>query len=147
MRIVYIILTICSTSVLSSGQSRTVTGKVIGEYEDPPIPGVKIQSLDTVQLGTTDWEGNFKIEVPTGISALTFIFLGMESTSVTIPPNCSYLEVIMMTDVIYDYVTTATINRKRQRRFKNIKERHRQAFEKGIFTTEEPCVTYIYSKY
>lgn len=141
------ILTILSSSILSSGQTRTVTGKVIGEYEDPPIPGVKIKNLDTLQLGTTDLDGNFRVDLPTGTSGLTFIFLGMEQTTVTIPPDCNYLEIIIMADVIYDYVTTATINRKRQRRYKNIKDRHRKAFEKGIFRTNEPCVTYVYSKY
>lgn len=147
MRLASTILTILLTSVLSSGQTRTVTGKVIGEYEDVPMPGVTIQNLDTVNVGTTDLEGKFKLDIPTGTTGLMFIFLGAERTSVTFPPDCDYLEIIIMTDVIYDYVTAATINRRRQKRFKKIKERHLEAFEKGIFTTKEPCVTYIYNKY
>ena len=45
-----------------------------------PIPGVKIENRDTVQLGMTDKEGNFKIELPTGTNQLTFSFIGMERT-------------------------------------------------------------------
>jgi hypothetical protein len=147
MRITSTILTILLASIFSIGQTRTVTGKVIGEYEDSPIPGVRIQNLDTVYFGTTDLNGNFKIDIPTGITGLMFIFLGAERTSVTTSPDCDYLEIIIMSDVIYDYVTIAAINRKRQRRYKKIKERHLEAFEKGIFKTKEPCVTYKYDSY
>ena len=141
-----IILTIYLAPILSSGQIRTVTGKVIGEYEVTPIPGVKIEIRDTVQLGMTDKEGNFKIELPTGTNQLNFSFIGMERTSVTVPANCDNLEIIIMADVIYDFVTIETIDRRRYKRFKKIKSRHREAFENGIFTTREPCVTYIYNK-
>ncbi len=134
-------------SISSIGQTRTIAGKVIGEHEDSPIPGVIIQNLDTVYLGTTDLNGNFKIDIPTEITGLMFIFLGAERTSVTISPDCDYLEIIVMTDVIYDYVTIAAINRKRQKRYKKIRERHLEAFDKGIFKTKEPCVTYKYNKY
>ena len=141
-----IILTVWLTPLLTNGQTRIVTGKVIGEYEVTPIPGVKIENGDTVQLGMTDREGNFKIELPTGTNQLSFSFIGMERTSVTVPANCDDLEVIIMADVIYDFVTIETIDRRRHKRFKKLKSRHREAFEKGIFATREPCVTYIYNK-
>jgi hypothetical protein len=141
------ILTICLISVLSHGQTRTVTGRVIGEYEPTPIPGVNIFIRDTIRLGISDLNGNFIIDLPTETNQLTFSFIGMERTSVTIPHDCGNLEIIIMTDVIYDFVTIETINRRRSKRFKKLKEKHREAFDKGTFVTKEPCVTYIYNKY
>jgi hypothetical protein len=143
---VLIFLIICVTPILSSGQTRTVKGKVIGEYEVSPIPGVKIENGDTIQLGMTDRQGNFKIELPTGTTQLTFSLIGMERTSVTVPTNCDNLEIIIMADVIYDFVTIETVDRRRYKRFKKFNIRHREAFKNGIFTTREPCVTYIYQK-
>jgi hypothetical protein len=120
---------------------------VIDEYNLEVIPEVRIQNRDTVRLGTTDKDGKFKIEVPSGTDQLLFSWLGMEWTSIKIPTDCDNLEIIMMYGVIYDYVTIGTVNRKRSRRFKDLPNKHHQAFAKGIFTIDKPCLTYIFNKY
>lgn len=142
-----IILTIYLIPFVSTGQTRTITGKVIDEFELTTIPQVRIQISDTVQLGTTDMNGNFRIELPTGTDQLILSFIGFELTTVQVPSNCDNLEIIMMMQGTYDFMTTRTVNKKRYRRFRRLNDRHEEAFEKGVFNSKVPCVTYIYSKY
>ncbi|TXE01839.1 carboxypeptidase-like regulatory domain-containing protein [Algoriphagus aquimarinus] len=141
-----ILLTIYLIPFLSTGQTRTITGKVIDEFELTTIPQVRIQNRDTVQLGTTDMNGNFKIELPAGTEQLQFSFIGFELTTVQILNNCDNLEIIMMLASSYDFMTMKTVNRKRYKRFRKLNERHQEAFEKGVFKSRTPCVTYIFSK-
>lgn len=49
-----LLLTVLLTPPLSSGQTRTIIGKVIAKYEMTTLQGVKIHNCDTIQLGTTD---------------------------------------------------------------------------------------------
>jgi CarboxypepD_reg-like domain len=142
-----IILTLYLTPLLATGQTRTITGKVIDEFEMTTVPQVRIQNRDTVELGTTDIKGNFKIELPAGTDQLMFSFLGFEWTTVKVPNNCDNLEIIMMLDGTYDFMTKKTVNRKRYKRFKKLNDRHQEAFEKGIFKSKAPCVTYTFNKY
>lgn len=142
-----IILIIYLTPFISTGQTRTITGKVIDEFELKTVPQVRIQKSDTVQLGTTDMNGNFKIELPARVDQLLFSFIGFEWTTVQVPNNCDNLEIIMMMDGTYDFVTVKTVNRKRYKRFRKLNDRHREAFEKGIFKSKTPCVTYTFNKY
>ena len=142
----FILLTVYLIPFLSSGQTRTITGKVIYETDLTTLPGVIIRT-DTTRLGVTDLNGGFKIEIPSTTNQLLFTFIGMEPTSIKIPNNCDNLEVIMMVDVIYDFVTIGTINRDRNKRFKNLKKLYRQAHDKGTFTSDKPCFNYIFDKY
>ena len=142
-----IILTVYLFPFLSTGQTRTITGKVIDEFEMATVPQVRIQNRDTVQLGTTDMNGNFKIELPAGTDQLIFSFLGFEWTTVQVQSNCDNLEIVMMLSGTYDFMTTKTVNRKRYKRFRKLNDRHQEAFQKGVFKSEAPCVTYIFSKY
>lgn len=133
--------------LLSNGQVRTITGKVVDEFDFLSIPEVRIQTRDTVPLGTTDRIGNFEINLPSGVDELLLSYIGMEWTSIKVPTNCNNLEIIMMADGTYDYMTTRKINRKRCKRFKNLSNKHREAYDKKIFTSDSPCFTYIFHKY
>jgi len=130
----------------SNGQTRAITGKVLDE-ELGFMPAVRIQTRDTVQLGTTDKDGNFKIEIPQSADHLLLSWIGMEWATIKLPDNCGHLEIIMLNDVIYDYVSRGTINRRRYKRFKDLPNKHLKAHEKGLFKFDTPCITYIFKKY
>ena len=134
-------------SFLTNGQVRTITGKVVSEFDFQPIAEVKIQNIDTSQLGTTDLTGSFKIELPIGVDYLLLSSLSMEWTLIKVPANCNTLEVIMIVDGTYDFMTTRKVNRKRYKIFKDLPKKHQQAYSKGIFTSIAPCLTYIFQKY
>ncbi len=137
-----------SSSVITNGQVRKITGIVIDENELKPIPGVKIYSPDKKkEFGVTDMKGNFEIECDTSDVELLFIFLGMERTDIKLSSDCGNLEVIMMFDIIYDYITSNKINRKRCKRFKGLTQKHKQAHKEGIFTSDTSCFSYVFDKY
>jgi hypothetical protein len=134
-------------SFLSCGQGRTIAGRVIGESDLTPIPEVRIQDRDTVLLVLSDKSGNFEIQLPADKDELLFSFIGMEWRSIKVPSDCNRLEVIMVVDANYDFVSTRKINQKRCEIFKQIPSMHRQAYEKGIFVSKTPCVRYIFHEY
>jgi hypothetical protein len=147
MRSAIVLLISSLISCYSYGQIKAITGRVIDEFELSPIPGVKILGGDSVVLATTDLQGNFEAKIQPGDDKLRFLFIGMEGTSIKIPASCNKLEIIMMTDVTYDYITIKKINRKRCKRFKELPTKHNEAFRKGIFTSTSHCFEYIYENY
>ena len=63
----------------------------------------------------------------------------MDPTTIELVDTCEKIEVIMMLSSTYDFITLKRADRKRKKRFKQIPEIHKQAFEKGIFETEYAC--------
>jgi hypothetical protein len=141
MRLV-ILLAVCLIPFLVNSQTRTIIGKVVEEFTFETIPYALIQTTDGVELGNTDMDGNFTIEIANGTNELVINFLGFEPTSIIIDPNCDFLEIIMMVQFTYDFITIKQANRKVRRRFKHLKDRHREAFKLGVFKSKEPCITY-----
>jgi len=41
----------------------------------------------------------------------------------------------------YDFITLKKVDRLRMKRFKQLPEKHKEAFEKGIFKTDMACYT------
>jgi hypothetical protein len=121
-----------------------VTGKVVDEFDLLPMPGVRILSPDTLELGLTDSNGNFKVELPQEAYTLLLSSVGMEWTSIEFSTNCNKLEIIMLSDVIYDFTTVQSINKRRNKRFKNLAVKHKKAFTNGVFTSTRPCNTYTF---
>ena len=137
MRPIFLLI-LLAISFSSSGQTRIITGKVIDEYFDN-LPGARIQSSDILQLGTTDINGEFKIEIPSETDSLFFGLIGMEWTPVKLKADCDRLEIIMMVDVLYHNTSTIKVDRLRKRRFDNLSKIHLTAFNKNRFFSDKPC--------
>jgi len=131
-----LILTIISLNL--NGQSRIISGRVIDE-DLATLPGVMIQNSDTVLLSETDFEGNFTSEIPVSMDTLLVRWIAMEWKTIKLSPNCDAIDIILMYDVIYDFMMANRIDRLRLKRFKKLPELHQKAFEKGLFTTKQPC--------
>jgi CarboxypepD_reg-like domain len=139
MRLTAIIIAICIIVNFDlDAQSRVVTGKVIAEDLET-LPGVRIQNSDTNLLGKTDIDGRFSIQLPLSIDTLIISWIGMEWTTIQVPINCDNLDIILMYDAIYDFMSASKIDRLRMKRFKKLPVIHMTAFKKGIFTSEYPC--------
>ncbi|AHW62336.1 hypothetical protein FH5T_19840 [Draconibacterium orientale] len=115
-----------------------IHGRIITEDLEE-LPGVWIQNRDTLLIGKTDLNGYFKIEIPPETNKLLLSFIGMEWTIINLKQNCDIIEVVMMYDVIYDFMASRKVNRLRLKRFKELPKLHRAAYENGIFLTEEQC--------
>ena len=133
-----LILTLLLISFITNGQTRTITGKVIDE-DLSPIPQARIQDRDTVELGTTDSKGEFKIELSTDTDELLLSFLGMEWTSIKLPIDCNNIEIVMLLDGIYHYKSHRKVDRIRKARFDKIPELHSKAVDLGVFKENSVC--------
>jgi hypothetical protein len=121
-----------------NGQTKVITGRVIDE-DFETIPRTMIQNSDTILIGETDLDGYFKIEIPIATDTLFFSFVAMEWKTIKLTPDCDTIDVILMCDVIYDFMTARKIDRLRLKRFERLPELHQIACEKGLFTTMRPC--------
>lgn len=119
-------------------QSRTIKGRVIAE-DFETLPRVSIMINDTVEVGKTDLEGFFQLDIPASEKQISFDFVGMEPVAVELKDNCDSIEVVMMYLYSYDFMSPKRAERKRKKRYKKLPEIHKQAFEKGLFETECAC--------
>jgi hypothetical protein len=122
------------------GQTRTITGIIIDE-DLQPIFQAQINDSDTGVLAITDIGGKFKINLATQAPSLMIRGIGMESKMITVPDNCSHLEIIMLNRSTYDFVSLRKVDRNRKRQFDKLPRLHQAAFNKGIFKNEKPCYT------
>jgi|SRR5688572_15213410 len=141
-----VLLTLLLTPLLSNGQTRTITGRVLFDDLTPGYEA-KIWTHDTVQLGTSELNGDFKIELPTDKDEIEIGMIGMEIASVRVPPNCSRVEIIIIPDGTYHYRSHKKVDRIRKSLFDKIPELHSNAFTNGLFTTPTPCYTREFRPY
>lgn len=121
-------------------QDLVLKGRIISENLGV-LPEVKITNNENELLGITDIEGRFEISIPNEVLKLNVSLVGMEPTIIELSGNCNFLEVVVMIDAIYDFMSSKRVDRLRMKRFKKLPELHKEAFEKGIFKTNKACYT------
>lgn len=127
-------------------QNKTIKGRVISDFFET-IPGVLIMINDTVEVGKTDLNGFFQINVPISMKKLLFKFLAFDPTVIELVGKCDAVEVVMMSSGTDDFITLKKADRLRMKRFKKLPELHKEAFEKGIFKTDKACYTQEFIPY
>ena len=120
------------------GQTRTIVGRVLSEDLET-LPGVRIQVSDTLLVGETDIEGRFKIKISQDTDKLIFSFVGMERATIQINSACDIIEVVMMYDGTYDFMSFKKVDRLRLKRFKKLPELHLKSYQKGVFSKQTAC--------
>ncbi len=136
LSILFIVISISICSLYS--QTKTIKGMVISENFEI-LPQVSIMINDTVEVGRTDANGFFLIDIPISEKKITFVFVGLETTNLELIDKCDRIEVVMMYIYIYDFMTLKRAERKREKRYKRLSEIHKQAFERSLFETEYAC--------
>ncbi|MFB9055831.1 SusC/RagA family TonB-linked outer membrane protein [Mariniflexile ostreae] len=84
-------------SICSFAQDKTISGVITGSEDDIPIPGVNVIVKGTSRGVSTDFDGNYSINVASGQS-LEFSYLGFKTKSVSIQ-NQTTLNVALEPDV------------------------------------------------
>jgi TonB-linked SusC/RagA family outer membrane protein len=84
-------------SVSGFTQDLTVSGVVTSSDDNMPVPGVNVIVKGTTRGVSTDFDGNYAIEVITG-EVLEFSSIGLKTVAVTIS-NQTTINVIMETDI------------------------------------------------
>lgn len=134
-----IIAIFCFFSFSIFGQ-KSVSGRVIGEYLDIPHE-VFIHDKDLNLLGKCDFDGYFKIELPSSSNELYFSGIEFEKTKIVVNTECNYLEVILLNQAIYDFISSNKIDRLRKKRFKKLTVIRQQAIKEKLFEYEVACYT------
>ena len=88
---------------------------------------------DTVEVGRTDLNGFFQIDIPVSVKKILFRAVGIDPATIELVDKCDEVEVVMMLSGTYDFITLKKVDRLRMKRFKKLPELHKEAFEKGIF--------------
>jgi len=136
--IIFIVLSVSTYGLYS--QNKTIKGRVIDDNLET-LPYVSIVINDTVEVGRTDLNGFFQIDIPVSVKKLLFSTVGIELASIELVDKCDEVEVVMMLNSTYDFMTLKKVDRLRMKRFQKLPELHKEAFEKGIFKTENACYT------
>jgi hypothetical protein len=131
------------TSWLAHGQTRAITGLVLFDDLSPGYEA-RIWLHDTLLLGTSGANGEFEIALPANENEIRIGMIGMEDAVVSIPPNCSLIELVMLPAGLYHYKSHQKIDRIRKKSFNTMPELHAAAFAKGIFTKQAPGYTSIF---
>ena len=142
--IICIVLSVSICSLYS--QNKTIKGRVISNQFDI-LRGVPIMINDTVEVGKTDINGFFQIEMPVSEKKILFKFIGLDPATIELVDKCDEVEVVMMISSTDDFITLKKVDRLRMKRFKKLPELHKEAFEKGIFKTDKACYTQEFMPY
>ena len=134
--IIFIVLSVSACSLYS--QNKTIKGRVISD-DFETVPGVFIMINDTVEIGRTNMDGFFQIDMPVSVKKIKFMFVGLDPTTIELVDACEKIDVIMMRGSTDDFISLKRAEKKRKKRYKKLPEIYKQAFEKGIFETEYAC--------
>lgn len=124
--------------IFSAFGQRNLSGKTIDQFLESAI-GITIFDKDTIQIGQSDLQGYFQIELQKETDTLIFAGVGYEWAKITVPKECENLEIILFLASTYDFMSPKKVDRLRKKEFEKLSELHSQAFQKGIFKTDEPC--------
>src|SRR4051794_28207285 len=75
--IIFIVIVVSTSSLYS--QNKTIEGRVISDrFETVSLASIKVN--DTVEVGRTDSNGLFQIDIPVSVKKIIFRALGFERT-------------------------------------------------------------------
>jgi hypothetical protein len=137
------IVSILVTSFCLKAQTLVLSGVIVDEDLEA-ISGAKIQSKDTVLLGTTQSNGHFEIVVPHNLSEILLSCIGLEWSIVKLDAGCNNHEIVMMKAGTYDYTSSKQRTKKRLKRFSDLPKKHQEAFRQGVFKKDSPCFKYVF---
>jgi TonB-linked SusC/RagA family outer membrane protein len=80
-------------------QTVQITGTITSSEDGNPVPGVSVVVKGTTIGTTTDFDGKYSLNVPSGTTSLVFSFVGLKTQEVIIGGRNS-IDVVMETDVV-----------------------------------------------
>jgi hypothetical protein len=119
-------------------QTRTVTGNMVDEHLQP-VYEAAIYNVDTMLLGKTEIEGNFKIDIPVETKSLMVGSIGMEWRLLNLTDSCENLEIILLYSGNYDFMSARKLDRLEKKQFDKLPKLHETAHDRGLFKVAVPC--------
>lgn len=84
---VYLLLLAFCFAFTVNAQQKTISGTVISETDNTPLPGVNVLVKGTSTGASTDFDGNYTISVSDNTAVLTFSYVGFATKEVTVGNN------------------------------------------------------------
>lgn len=131
-------IALCFLTSILYAQNKIIKGRVVDENLET-LPYVSIFINDTVKVGRTDLNGFFQIDIPVYVKKISFESIGLDPATVRLVDKCEEVEIVMMLSCTYDFITLKRVDKLRIKRFRKLPKLHKEAFEKGIFKTDEAC--------
>jgi len=125
---------------LSYGQQeRIITGQILGQGLIE-LPGMLIMTSDSKVLDTTDFNGRFKFKHTGDNKKIKFVSAMFQQEEIELSKNCNHIEIIILEECIYDFISIKRADRKKKRdRKRMLHKLYAEAYEKGLFDNENPC--------
>ncbi len=142
--ITFIVIVVSACSLYS--QNITIKGRVVSNRFDT-LNDVFITINDTIEVGKTDLNGFFQIDIPVSFKKILFRGVGLEPAIIELVDKCDEVEVIMLLSGSDDFMTLKKSDRLRKKRLRKLPELHKEAFTKGIFKTDSACYTQTFIPY
>jgi TonB-dependent starch-binding outer membrane protein SusC len=76
-------------------QERVITGKVTSAGDNSALPGVNVVLKGSTVGVSSDADGNYRLNVPSGTVTLVFSFIGLSTQEITVGPNRSVVNAEM----------------------------------------------------
>ena len=146
MKKLFIFIMLCVSTSSLHAQNKIIKGRVIDDFLET-TRGALIMINDTVEVGKTDINGFFQVEIPVSVKKMLFRFIGLEPTTIEITDKCDEVDVVMMASGSYDFMSLKKVDRLRMKRFKQLPEKRKEAFAKGLFKTDTTCYTQQFIPY
>lgn len=146
-RLFLILLMMISSFDTIYSQNRTIKGLVIDEGDFEIIIGAEIIINDSINVGKSGLDGRFQFETPLKDFKLKIMAPGWEDAELEISEGCNNIELIMMLDMIHDFASPKKVDKARRKRYNNIPNLHKEAYDKGIFQSPEACFSRKFREY
>ena len=111
--LIIIVISFSMSSLYS--QNKTIKGRVISDHLEILI-GVAIMINDTIEVGRTDINGFFQIEIPVSERKILFMFVGVDPSTIELANECDEIEVVLMLSSSYDFISLKRAEKKRKKR-------------------------------
>ncbi|GAA4301441.1 SusC/RagA family TonB-linked outer membrane protein [Aestuariibaculum suncheonense] len=92
-----IFLLLLNFPILSFGQEKVITGQVVSEGDNIPLPGATVIVKGTQRGATTDFDGNYSIEAKAG-DVLVVTYVGFTASEITVA-STAVINVVLKADV------------------------------------------------
>ncbi len=135
-KFIILVLTISISNLFA--QNKTIRGRIIGEDLEA-LPYCSIYLNGNEVFDKSDKDGYFQIEFPVTVKNIKFGCVGFELANIIFDDNCKEMEVIMISDVNYDFITLKKVDRLRMRMYKKLPKIRKEAYLKGLFKSEKHC--------
>jgi len=99
-------------------QNRVISGMVVDDSPELyPIIGVSVIINDSINITETGVDGSFQFETSLPVYKLSFSLVNYERVDLMLLEKCNIVDVVMITDATYDFMSYRKINKERRKKY------------------------------